>query len=337
MKTAIFVDGKKFVETGFESEDDFEKVVRDNFKLLFGAKTIFFDIKSKVESKTLGATIPDGFLFDFRDEDNPEFYLVEVELQQHDFYKHIFPQITRFFAFFKDPASRNNLIERLFSFIKSSQELEQEFKQYLGRKEIYKALKDIIENSQNILLILDGEKPALHEVFETYTDTWDKMVKVEILKQYIGNGKVVFAMAPDFQEIPFLEPPTITEERGRLYTESYHLEGIDEKIISVYEQVKNALSKLDPKIGINPQKYRISLRKSKNFAYIILRKTKMHIVIMLPYEDGKNLIKKHKLNMLSQAMQNWYGAPCFKVTLENKENLEEIIKALEEAYKLSEL
>ena len=60
----------------------------------------------------------------------------------------------------------------------------------------------------------------------------------------------------------------------------------------------------------------------------------MHIVIMLPYEDGTNLIKRHKVTTLSQGIQNWYGAPCFRVTLENEENLDEIIKALEEAYKL---
>jgi len=125
------MNDKKFDETEFKSEEEFEKIVKDHFKTLFGAKTIFFDIKSKIDSKTLGSAIPDGFLFDFKDEENPEFYLVEVELQKHDFYKHIFPQITRFFAFFKNVASRNNLVEKLFSFVKSSPELEQEFKQYL--------------------------------------------------------------------------------------------------------------------------------------------------------------------------------------------------------------
>lgn len=117
---------------------------------------------------------------------------MEVELEQHDFYKHIFPQITRFFAFFKNSASRNNLVDKLFYFIKSNAGLEQEFKQYLDKKEIYKALKDVTENSQNILLILDDNKKELQEVFETYTDTWDKMVKVEILKQYTAEGKTIF-------------------------------------------------------------------------------------------------------------------------------------------------
>jgi len=160
-----------------------------------------------------------------------------VELEKHPFYKHIFPQITKFFAFFKNAKSRNNLIEKLFYFIKSSPELEKAFKEYLGKREVYKALKDTIENSQNILLIINENKPELQEVFQTYTDTWDKMVKVEILKQYTCNEKTIFTMNPDF-EIGFIETPIeVTEER---YTENYHLEGVEEKIVSIYEEIKSA-------------------------------------------------------------------------------------------------
>jgi len=333
MKSAIFMNDKKFDETEFKSEEEFEKIVKDHFKTLFGAKTIFFDIKSKIDSKTLGSAIPDGFLFDFKDEENPEFYLVEVELQKHDFYKHIFPQITKFFAFFKNAASRNNLVEKLFSFVKSSPELEQEFKQYLGKREIYKALKDIIENSQNILMILDDRKPEMQEVFETYTDTWDKMVKVEIMKQYTADGKTIFTINPDFEEIGFVEPPTEEEEAEERYTENYHLEDVEKDIATVYEKVKNTMLQLDSSIKINPQKYYISLRKSKNFAYIMVRRRKMHIIVMLPYEVGNSLIKKHKLTQLSQGIQDFYNGQCFQVTLENEDNLEEVVKTLEEAYR----
>ena len=56
---------------------------------------------------------------------------------------------------------------------------------------------------------------------------------------------------------------------------------------------------------------------------------------------GKNLdeelesdqIKKYKLTQLSQGVQNFCNGQCFKVTLENEDNLEEVIKSLEEAYK----
>ena len=124
MKSALFMNGKKCDEAEFSSEAVFEDAVCQNFKTLFGENTIYFDLKSKVDTKTLGSTIPDGFLFDFKDVENPEFYLVEVELQKHDFYRHIFPQITKFFAFFKNSKSRNNLIERLFTFIKSNPEIK---------------------------------------------------------------------------------------------------------------------------------------------------------------------------------------------------------------------
>jgi hypothetical protein len=42
------------------------------------------------------------------------------------------------------PTSRNNLIDKLFQLVKSNPELEEDFKKYLGKKEICKALKDTI-------------------------------------------------------------------------------------------------------------------------------------------------------------------------------------------------
>jgi hypothetical protein len=79
--------------------EEFEELIRLQSKLLFGGNTIFVSTKRKLAGLTLGATIPDGFLFDMSDVENPDFYLVEVELQKHDFHRHIFPQITKFFAF----------------------------------------------------------------------------------------------------------------------------------------------------------------------------------------------------------------------------------------------
>jgi len=262
MRSAIYLDGNRFVESEFEKEEEFEKVVKENYKTLFGTNTLYFDLKNKIDTKSLGSSVPDGFLFDFSDKENPEFYLVEVELQKHDFYKHIFPQITKFFAFFKNPKSRNNLIDTLFHFIKSNPQLEEEFIRYSGKKEIYKALKDVIENSQNILLILDNDKSELTEVFDTYTDTWDKMVKKEILKQYTANKKTIFTLDPDFEDIGFVEP-LAQEETEERYTESYHLEGVEKTIISVYEKIIGAMTRLDPNIQRNPQKYYISLRKTR--------------------------------------------------------------------------
>ena len=158
METVIYQNGLRYSEKEYKLEVEFEKLVVNNSKTFFGEKTIYIDAKKKIDNNSLGGVIPDGFLFDFSDRKNPEFYLVEVELAKHSFFGHIFPQITKFFAFFKNPSSQGKLIEKLYSIFDNDDGLLQELKIKLGKKEIFKFLKDTIENSQNILLIIDGEK-----------------------------------------------------------------------------------------------------------------------------------------------------------------------------------
>jgi predicted transport protein len=285
------------------------------------------DLKNRIDTYALGSSIPDGLLFDFRDKENPEFYLVEIELAKHDFYRHIFPQITKFFAFFKNSENRNNLIDKIFHFIQQNSEIEKRFKDYSGEKEIYKTIKDIIENSQNILIIMDREKEEIYELMKTYTDTWDKMVTVEILKQYTCENEIIFTLDPDFEEIEFIKP-ILQNDSENTYSENFHIEGIDQKIVNLYEQIKESVLMFNPNIKINPQKYYISLRENKNFAYLETRKRKIRIVIMLSPEEAEKIIKKHKINKLSEGVQNFYNGPCFYINLENKNDLEEIIEIL---------
>lgn len=81
----LFNENKKYYEFAYPKEEDIEKDVIQNSQLFFGDKSLFIDAKRKIDSKFIGATIPDGFLFDFTETDNPEFYIVEVELSSHDF------------------------------------------------------------------------------------------------------------------------------------------------------------------------------------------------------------------------------------------------------------
>jgi len=183
MATVIFHNNNKFREYAYNQEKDFEDVVRKNTKLIFGSSTIYIDLKTRIETISLGGSIPDGLLFDLKNVDSPEFYLVEIELAKHDFYRHIFPQVTKFFAFYRNSKAQNELIEKVFSFTQSDKALEDEFKQFLKGKEIFKFIKDTIENSQNILIVIDEMKPELPEMTDTYTE-WSKMVRTVVLKEY---------------------------------------------------------------------------------------------------------------------------------------------------------
>ena len=57
----VFGNGKKFIKHQYPREDNFETDIFDNSKSFFGPKTILIDAKKKIQSKSLGDTIPDGF------------------------------------------------------------------------------------------------------------------------------------------------------------------------------------------------------------------------------------------------------------------------------------
>ncbi len=152
----ILQGNKRFVESKFEDEkEDLEELVRSQSKVFFGEDTIFIT-KRKLKGLVRGETIPDGFLFDLTDSENPGFYLVEFELQKHSFKSHIQPQINNFFEFFHNPASQSHLVEDFYSHINANATLKNEFRKYLGDKDTHKFLTDIWKHSQNVLLIIDG-------------------------------------------------------------------------------------------------------------------------------------------------------------------------------------
>lgn len=339
METVIYQNGIRYSERQYKIEADFEKLVVDNSKTFFGQNTIFVDSKKKIDTTSFGGVIPDGFLFDFSDKKNPEFYLVEVELVKHSFFNHIFPQITKFFAFFKNPSSQGKLIEKLYSIFENDEELRKELKSKIGKKEIFKFIKDTIENSQNILLIIDGEKKELPEITETYTDTWGKMVKVAILKEYIGNDSQVspiFTLSPDFENIENIDIVTDNNDERILktaYTEQFHLEDINENTLSIYTKLKEQLLEKIPSLQFNSQRYYISLRKKRNFAFLKIRKKKIGIIAMLKEEKIRERISQHEVSSLTEGVQKFYNGPCARIEIDNDKSLNEIINLLVEIQK----
>jgi len=117
------------------------------------------------------------------------------------------------------------------------------------------------------------------------------------------------------------------------YDENYHLEGREEFVQVAYKNLISKILEIDDKIEINPQRYYISLRKKKNFAFIKIMNTKIRIVVLLPYEKYSEKLPEQNIRKLSQGVQNFYNGPCFEIIFEKKDKLEKIIDLLEEAYK----
>lgn len=298
-------------EAEYRLEEDFEKDVFKNAPSFFGKKSILIDAKRKISSKAMGGTIPDGFLFDLSDKKNPEFYIIEVELAKHDFYRHIFPQITKFFAFFKNSNSQAKLIEKLYATIIEDEALKKAFKAIIGEKELYKFVKDTIENSQNILIIIDRQKEELPEIIDTYTDTWGKMVKLMIVKKFQHKSEVLFTVEPEFTDLEYSTIESFDKSDEIIITEEFHLEGIQEPTKQLYKALKEQLLASNADLLFNPRKYYIAVKHTKNIAFIKFRKKKLTLVVMHPYDEVVKVFPKSKVRQLAESVQKfWNGESC---------------------------
>ncbi len=322
----LIQDGKRYDEKKFGLESDFEAEILASKDVIFGKDTIYIDAKKKIGTLALGNAIPDGFLFNLSDPDNPEFYIVEVELQKHDFYNHIFPQITKFFAFFKNSKRQKELVEKLFATINADSALKRRFKACLGDKEIFKVLNDLLDSSQNILLVIDGAKPELPEITDTYSDTWGKMVRVLEVRKFTRKDGAVITCDPAFENLEFSyeEPIAETEKKAVQYSEEFHLEDAVDPVKEIYQHLKAFVREEDDAYKFNPQKYYISIKGPKNVVFLKIRRKKIRMIVMLPETDIRKAIQHHPVKSLSQPVQDFYNGPCAAVDIDKMGNIEEI-------------
>lgn len=196
---SVYLNSEILEQVDYSIEGDFETLVVKNAEAIFGSKSIYIDAKRKLPTKALGGTIPDGFLIDLSDLDNPQFYLIEIELQSHDFRSHIFPQISKFIDFYGYSKHRLELTETLYPLFQEGTVLAEKIRNSIGSKEVYKFLKDTICQSQNILIVIEGAKSELENIGNTYTDTWRTMVGVHIIKHFQKGENNIITVEPSFQ------------------------------------------------------------------------------------------------------------------------------------------
>lgn len=326
----LFQNNKLFQEYKYSLENELENEVVKHALHLFGEKTLYINAKKKIEGKSLGNTIPDGFLFDFSDVESPAFYLVEVELAKHDFYRHIFPQVTKFISFFKNSKSQSELIEKIHELVTEDSVLNAAFLDLSKNKQPYKTIKDIVEDSQNILIVLDEDKTELKEIMDVYVDTWGKMVKTLIFKKFISNNEVIYSVNPEFSDIDFsaLEYSNTSPELKESITEEYHFENVKDNVKGIYKTIKSELLSWDPETGFNPKKYYISIYNNRNIAFVITRKTKLRLVLRASPEVVRNSIKNYPINEFSTSVQKFWGGDSCELIIENATHLGEVILLL---------
>ncbi|MBN1972364.1 MAG: hypothetical protein JW787_01900 [Sedimentisphaerales bacterium] len=341
MAIGVSLNGDNFEQVLYNKEDAFEQLIAQNAQTIFGDKAIYIDTKKKVNTSSLGGTIPDGFLIDMSDSDDPQFYLVEVELQSHDFFNHIFPQITKFFAFYRDSKQRQKLIDAIFRLFRENANLENKIRESIGSREIYKFLKDMLDDSQNILIIIDGPKAEFKEIIDTYTDTWAKMVKVEIVNHFRQNNNDIITVEPPLQNLSFEDAITLLPEKEKpesfKYTEEFHLQDRPSEIVAIYKKLQQTFINTKETLRFNPTKYYIGVLDTKQIAYIQLQKKKIRLIVLMTEKEVQKILGSEHNNIRShsESIRRYWGgnSPNCSVEIVDANHWDEIRRLIEQLVK----
>jgi len=152
----------------YHSEKEFEQLVVEQANQIFGANSIYVDIKKRIGDSII--TIPDGYLIDFSFQADPRLYIIENELSSHDPYKHIGSQLLKFAISYK--ASGRKIKAFLLEHIIQTgiQEKVEENLKHTKYRNIDDFLESIIfEKPVAAIVIIDRSTPELENVLSQLT------------------------------------------------------------------------------------------------------------------------------------------------------------------------
>jgi hypothetical protein len=191
----ILIKNKPFEEYAYDNEDELENAVVNNKEYIFGESTVLIDYKRKVgakDSKNIG--IPDGFLIDFSNPNKPQLFYIEYELESHQLYEHIGPQIMRFYASFE--TGKRQLQKKLINIIKQDKKLNNEIITKLKSvsfDNVDSLLNNIIyDRNLGIIVVIDDQT----EDFNSLLRRFSEVPEVIVVKKYQYKNEVVLQYDP---------------------------------------------------------------------------------------------------------------------------------------------
>ena len=193
---------EKYIEVPYGNESDLEDAVNEVKDALFGSTRIYLDDKKKIGQKGGTNNLPDGYLIDLTNKQDPKIFVVENDLASHQHLKHIAVQILEFSLSFETSKVKvKNIIKEMLQKRPDEWKKCEAFAKKNGYENVDYLLESIIhkKDSFNALLIID----ELGEELETVLISRFKFpVEVTTLKRYKSeNGKILYEFEPFLNEV----------------------------------------------------------------------------------------------------------------------------------------
>lgn len=286
----LLQDGIRYFEYDFKSENDFEMSVFKEYQFLFGAESILLS-KRKIRTENNIGGIPDGFIIDPK---LGKWYVLEVELSQHDLYSHIVPQITKFAHAINSTDTKRNLVD---SFEKEIKEDQFKYAIFLsqGKADIFKEITKIIEKKPELIIILEKGHKDITPVMNNLP--FNPIVKVfrKFVRENSNLSDCIYLFEPIVENKSkkniirvSSSPIQKKDDNSNINFENSDSIEIIEKIIMQYEDVNKTLQKSMISYSLGAKK------NGKNFVWI--QPSKKSLLIYFTNGDYNDKLNKIKVN-----------------------------------------
>lgn len=172
----LLIDGVKYEEWAPPSEGEFERMVEEHAKDIFGEESIYLE-KHRLRTKSGIGSIPDGYVIIVGDQ--PQWHIVEVELSTHPLYEHIVPQISKFINGIKNPSTQRDIVDTLYREIDSNDFIKLRLKKAMGTTETYKFFSDLISKPPVVTIIIEKRTEQLDEAISALAHPQIKVVEFQ--------------------------------------------------------------------------------------------------------------------------------------------------------------
>jgi hypothetical protein len=185
----LLIDGARYELWTPEKEvEEFHPIVKEHIKDIFGENSIFIE-PNKLISDAGKGSIPDGFVITFGEK--PEWHIIEIELSNHDIYKHIIDQVGRFINGIGSTNTQRKIIDAIYQEVSRNKVRKAEFEEYVGSNEIYKFLNDLISKPPTLTIIIEMKTSGLDEALNLLRYSPIKIVEFQTFKS--NNNRLIHA------------------------------------------------------------------------------------------------------------------------------------------------
>lgn len=177
----------------YKNEKELESFVLKNSAQIFGAESVYFDIKQKVESKAK-TRITDGFLLDLNDSGNPKFWIVEIELASHDLYKDVEPQVRGFLRALNLEDTLTVIRNTLYEELRKDRRKLNLVREASGEDDAHYFVEKVLRTKAGVIVVIDSVTPQLEEIVEELSA--NNEVRVIEFKTYERDKKLLHGFTP---------------------------------------------------------------------------------------------------------------------------------------------